>query len=390
MHGSNEADRVKIAHVTPSYHPAFVYGGPPESAHQLSRYLARGGSEVRVLTTDANGPKLVVDVDTTREIAMEPGLSVRYCPRRLPESVAPSLLARLPGYVAWCDVVHLNAVYNFTTIPALAAARAAGKPVVWSARGALSRWKETRLEGAKAAFEAACRAIAPRRTVLHVTSEGERDQAAARMKLSTALIPNGVEVPDEAPRPAPAERLRVLYLGRLHPIKGLMNLIAGCGALLRRGVRGFSLTLAGSGDPAFVAALDRAVDQEGLRDHVTFLGEVPPRDKGRLFAAADLFVMPSFTENFGLAIAEALAHGVPVIAARGTPWEGLVERDAGLWVDNDAESLAAAIAALAGRPPSDLVAMGARGRAWMIASFGWARVAADMRALYERLIAEGG
>ena len=93
---------MKIAHVTPSYHPAFVYGGPPESAHQLSRYLARGGCDVRVLTTDANGPKLTVDVDTTRELAMEPRLRVRYCPRRLPESVAPSLLAHLPAYVAWC------------------------------------------------------------------------------------------------------------------------------------------------------------------------------------------------------------------------------------------------------------------------------------------------
>jgi glycosyltransferase involved in cell wall biosynthesis len=131
---------MKIAHVTPSYWPAFVYGGPPESAHQLSKHLARAGAEVRVLTTNANGPKLVVDVDTRREIAIEPRLTVRYCPRRLPESVAPELLARLPAYVAWCDVVHLNAVYNFTTIPTLLAARAASKPVVWSARGALSRW----------------------------------------------------------------------------------------------------------------------------------------------------------------------------------------------------------------------------------------------------------
>jgi glycosyltransferase involved in cell wall biosynthesis len=378
---------LKIAHVTPSYHPAFVYGGPPESAHQLSRHLARAGGEVRVLTTDANGPKLTVAVDTTREIDFEPRLRVRYCARKLPESVAPSLLARLPEYVAWCDVVHLNAVYNFTTIPALLAAKAARKPVVWSARGALSRWKETRRAAPKAAWEQLCRAIAPRRTVLHVTSESEAKQAAARMKgMRTAIISNGVEVPDAWPRPAPSDTLRVLYLGRLHPIKGLENLVAAAGLLLRRGERRFSLTLAGGGDPAFVAALRDAVAAHALGEHVTFVGEVPPSDKGRIFAAADLFVMPSFTENFGLAVAEALAHGVPVIAAQGTPWSGLVDHDAGLWVPNDPESLAGAILAMRGRP---LAEMGARGRAWMERDFGWGRVAADMLALYERLVAEG-
>lgn len=378
---------MKIAHVTPSYHPAFVYGGPPESAHQLSRHLARAGCEVRVLTTDANGPKLTVDVDTTRELEIEPRLHVRYCPRKLPESVAPELLARLPGVVAWCDVVHLNAVYNFTTFPALLAAKALGKPVVWSARGALSRWKETRRAGPKAAWEQICRALAPRRTVLHVTSESEEQQAAARITgMRTALIPNGVEVPKEAPRPAPSETLRVLYLGRLHPIKGLENLVDAAGLLLRRGERRFSLTLAGGGEPAFVEALRAKAEGHGLGAHLTFLGEVPPRDKGRLFAAADLFVMPSFTENFGLAIAEALAHAVPVIAAKGTPWAGLHDHDAGVWVSNDPESLADAIAAMRGRP---LLEMGARGRTWMEREFGWGRVAADMMGLYEKLVAEG-
>lgn len=383
-----EPARMKVAHVTPSYHPAFAYGGPPESAHQLSRHLAREGTEVRVLTTDANGVKLTVDVDTTRELELEPHLRVRYCPRRLPESVAPSLLAALPGYVAWCDVVHLNAVYNFTTLPTLLAASLAGKPVVWSARGALSRWKETRRAAPKAAWEAICRALAPARTVLHVTSESEQQQAVARMPgLRTALIPNGVELPAEAPRPAPSETLRLLYLGRLHPIKGLENLIAACAELARRGERRFTLTLAGGGEPAYVEALQRAVAVAALADRITLLGEVPPAQKGRLFAAADLLVAPSFTENFGLAIAEALAHGVPVIAGRGTPWRGLDEHDAGLWVPNDAPSLAAAITALRARP---LAAMGARGRAWMERDFGWGRVASDMRALYDRLVAERG
>jgi glycosyltransferase involved in cell wall biosynthesis len=376
---------MKVAHVTPSYYPAFAYGGPPESAHQLSRHLARAGCDVRVLTTDANGKTQVVAVDTTRELEIEPRLRVRYCARRVPESVSPALLGLLPGHLAWCDVVHLNAVYNFTTLPALAAARAAGKPVVWSARGALQRWERVRLAGPKAAWELVCRALAPRRTVIHVTSEGEEQQTAARMPgLRTALVPNGVEIPPEAPRPPPSPTLRMLYLGRIHPIKGIENLIGACAELGRRG-GDFTLAVAGGGEPGYVAGIRRRVADHGLDARVTLLGEVPPDRKDALFAAADLLVAPSFTENFGLAIAEALAHGVPVVAGRGTPWARLEEHDAGRWVPNDAASLADAIAEIRERP---LVEMGARGRAWVAREFSWGRVAGDMCALYERLVAE--
>jgi glycosyltransferase involved in cell wall biosynthesis len=222
--------------------------------------------------------------------------------------------------------------------------------------------------------------------VLHVTSEAEEKQAAARMKgMRTALIPNGVEVPAEAPRPAPSETLRMVCLGRLHPIKGLDNLLAACALLDQRGERRFTLALAGGGEPAYTEALRRAVAEHGLGSRITFLGELPSAGKARLFAGADVLVAPSFTENFGLAIAEALAHGVPVVAGAGTPWQGLLTHDAGLWTPNDPESLASALASLRGRP---LVEMGARGRAWMEREFSWGRVAADMRALYERLLSE--
>src|SRR4051794_6307124 len=110
---------MRVAHVTPAYHPARAYGGPPEAAYQLTAHLARHGCDVRVLTTDADGLDRVLDVDKTRELELEPRLLVRYCPRRLRHAAAPSLLHLLPGYVRWCDVVHLTAVYNFTTIPTL-------------------------------------------------------------------------------------------------------------------------------------------------------------------------------------------------------------------------------------------------------------------------------
>src|SRR5690349_4740087 len=102
--------RLRVAHISPSFHPARAYGGPTESSYQLSRALARLGCEVRVLTTDADGRDRVLDVDKTRELEMEPGLSVRYCRRRMITSVSPELIRRVGGYLEACDVVHLNAV----------------------------------------------------------------------------------------------------------------------------------------------------------------------------------------------------------------------------------------------------------------------------------------
>jgi glycosyltransferase involved in cell wall biosynthesis len=374
---------LRVAHVTPAFHPATAYGGPTESAYQLSRGLAHEGAEVRVLTTDADGLDRVLDIDTRRELALSPGLCARYCHRIAVQAVSPALLRALGPLVRWAEVVHLNAVYNFTTFPTLLAAKTLDRPVIWSTRGALQRWKDVRRPAAKDAWEAACRAIAPRRLVLHCTSEEERRESAGRFpEAEVAVIPNGVPLPETLPPHPPSETLRLLFLGRLHPIKGIDHLIRACGALATRRV-GFSLVIAGEGEASYAEHLRALVREHGLDARVSFAGSVRGEAKARLFGEADLLVAPSHSENFGIVIAEALAHALPVIAARGTPWRGLDEQGAGLWVDNDPESLSRAVEAAAALP---LREMGLRGRAWVARDFGWDRVAKDMMAVYERTL----
>src|SRR5256885_6371966 len=103
----------------PAFHPAHIYGGPIESVYQLCRQLAGKGCDVRVLTTDANGPHRVLDVDTDREVELADNLYVRYCHRLIRQSVSFSFLRLLPCYVRRADLVHLTAVYSFPTIPTL-------------------------------------------------------------------------------------------------------------------------------------------------------------------------------------------------------------------------------------------------------------------------------
>jgi glycosyltransferase involved in cell wall biosynthesis len=282
-------------------------------------------------------------------------------------------------------LIHLTAVYNFTTLPTLALSAALDRPLVWSPRGALQRWEGTRRVAVKAAWETACRAIAPRRLALHVTSAGEEEQSRGRLPgVPCARIANGVLVPEATPR-APRSAgapLRLLFVGRLDPIKGIENLVKACARLGER-AGPWSLAIAGAGEATYARWLQTLIAELGVGERVRMLGHVEGEDKERAFVEADLLVAPSFSENFGVAIAEALARGLPVIASRGTPWQELEERGAGFWVDNDPAALANAIARAAVMP---LAAMGARGRAWVEETFSWDRIAADMAALYERLL----
>jgi len=374
---------MKVLHVVPSFYPAFHYGGPITSVYELCAGLVRQDCEVRVLTTDANGLDAVLDVAKDGPVTLPPGVSVRYCPRILRHSLSAALLRQLLPSLRWADVVHLTAVYNFPTLPTLAACRWLRKPLVWSPRGALQRWQGSRRPALKAGWESICRRLAPRGAVLHVTSEQEAAESTARFPgTSAALIPNGVEIPPRSEHRNGSGRLRLLFLGRIDAKKGIENLLAAC-QRLRNLDKPWSLVIAGTGDAAYTAGLEKNARALGVRDQVSFLGEARGQAKADLFAESDLAVFPSQTENFAMVVAEALAHGVPVIASKGTPWSGVEARGCGLWVENDPATVAAAIERMSRMP---LREMGERGRRWMEEEFAWETVARRMLQLYGKLL----
>jgi len=374
---------MKVLHVVPSFYPAFHYGGPITSVYELCAGLVRQGCAVRVLTTDANGLGAVLDVAKDAPVTLPPGVSVRYCPRILRHSVSPQLLWLLVPLLRWADLVHLTAVYNFPTLPTLAACRWLGKPLVWSPRGALQRWQSSRRPAVKAGWESVCRRLVPHGTVLHVTSEQEAAESVAKFPgISAVVIPNGVEIPPSCEHRNGSGRLRLLFLGRIDPKKGVENLLAAC-QRLRNLDRPWSLAIAGSGDAVYAARLEENARRLGVDEQVKFLGEVRGQAKTDLFAASDLAVFPSHTENFAMAVAEALAHGVPVVASKGTPWSGVEGHGCGLWVENDPATLAAAIERMSRMP---LREMGERGRCWMEQEFTWETVARRMLQLYGKLL----
>jgi len=378
---------VKIAHVSPSFYPAVGYGGPIEASYQLCRWLARTGAKVRVLTSDANGRSARLDTRSGRAVEIDEGINVQYCRRLARDTVTPHLLRLLPSYVRWADVVHLTAVYSFPTIPTLAACRALGKPLVWSPRGALQRWDGSRRVWEKTLWEAACWAIAPERVVFHVTSEEEARATQRRFRGARAcVVPNGVTVQERSRRVATGEKLRLLYVGRLDPIKGVENLLEACAIAQRELAVRLRLTIAGDGEGRYVRALRRRMSDLGIADVISMHGWVGNGEKKALFEETDVIVVPSYQESFAMVVAEGLSYGIPVIASRGTPWRRIEEVGCGLWVANDAETLSRAIDSASRMP---LREMGARGRDWMVREFNWPRIAARMLELYRDLMGTG-
>ena len=214
---------------------------------------------------------------------------------------------------------------------------------------------------------------------MHVTSAAEAAACAARLPgIGTSEIPNAVDVPFLPERePRTSERLRLIFMGRLHPKKGGDLL---CDAMMHL-PRHITLDIYGTGDPAYVAHLQDMADV--LDGRVVLHGHVDGAAKSRAFARADLFVLPSHSENFGIAVAEAMAHALPVITTNATPWQGINRRDCGACIDLAQDDLAATILALSRR---DLRAMGRRGRDWMSHSFSNDTMVGQFLTLYRGMV----
>jgi glycosyltransferase involved in cell wall biosynthesis len=370
--------------VSPSFHPTAAYGGTIRSSYGLCRGLVSLGCQVRVLTTDTDGIGRNLDVPNNQDLDVD-GLQVRYCHKVFRHSISVGLLRSLGRYIAWADVVHLIAVYSFPTFPTMAYCRRLQKPLVWSPRGSLQRWEGSTRMPAKFLWEQACRILAAKeRLILHTTSEEEARQSQIRFPgVRTVIVRNGVELPADVRRIEPSRGLRITYLGRLHAIKGIENLLEAC-KLMAGDSDPWHLKIAGTGQADYFESLKLIVQKLELDARVEFLGEVSGQGKQDLFANSDVVVAPSHVENFGMVIAEALAHAVPVIAGKGTPWRGLQTNGCGLWVDNDPQSLSAAMRHMRDLPLRD---MGRRGRRWMEREFSWDRISSEMLQLFRDSVA---
>lgn len=380
---------MKILHVVPTYVPAWKHGGPIRSVHGLCKALAARGHQVTVFTTDVdtNGAAPVGQAVTLD------GVEVWYFPVTSPRRLyrSPRMDAALRRRIAGFDAVHLHSVFLWPTSAAARAAEEAGVPYLVAPRGMLvgdllrrrGRWRKALW------IRFVERRTLARAAGFHATSELEAEEAR-RLGLPLPrvfVVPNGID-PEPAPVPealsAPVRDLLsgapfLLYLGRLSWKKGLDRLLP---AMAR--VPETVLAVAGNDEEGIRPGLESMAREAGAAGRVVFLGPVDGADKAALLHRCAALVLPSYSENFGNSVLEAMAAGRPVVVTPEVGLAGVVRDErAGIVAGGDPALLGDALRALLADP--DREAMGRRGAAAARARFGWDAVAAQMEEVYRVL-----
>ncbi len=378
---------IRVLHIAPCIYPATKWGGPAFSTFEMLNALARiDDLDVSLVTTDTAGPQLSDRLIPGPELMSNyVGYQPLFTRRIWGDDFAPGLIFAAVREAGRADVVHVSGTYNYTSMIGFLAAWLRRKPLVWTPRGALQASEEWTGRGgsrAKRIWERVLRWLAPRGAVMHVTAENERELSLRRMPgMQSVLSPNGVKcspLPPQANLRAAGEPLRLAFLSRVHPKKGvdlLLQVLAQLGD-------GFILSIYGTGEASYLRELEALAETLGIADRVTFHGHVSGADKERALADCDVFVLPSYSENFGIAIAEALAAGRPVVTTVNTPWTMLEKKGVGRCVENEVGALTAAVQEIAVADRSEIAV---RAHNWICEEFGWDLVVQPLAEAYRTL-----
>lgn len=271
------------------------------------------------------------------------------------------------------DLIHLHGMWSpFLATAALVAYRR-GLPLVISPHGCLEPWALGYKHRKKwLALKIYQGAILRSASMFVATADQEANSIRCLgLRQPVAIIPNGVDVGAAPQRDACSEVKTLLFLSRIHPIKGLFDLVEAW-AIVRQ--PGWRIVIAGGDEVCHRAKVEALIRDKGLGADFKFVGFVDGALKQACFDEADIFVLPTYSENFGIAIAEALANELPVITTTGAPWRDLVDYRCGWWVEPGVQGISNALKDAMACDPDELKRMGQRGRLLVINKYSWEKI----------------
>jgi glycosyltransferase involved in cell wall biosynthesis len=364
-----------IVHLTESMHVRT--GGPAHSVSNLAAATMRSG----------RGTAEIISPETPRDGAraeIDPLAKVRYVPTpQRTFSCGRQLFRTLRQAAEQPDtLLHMHLMWRGHFVAAAHYARRAGRPYLVSPRGTLEPWCLEYRGGRKRVF---WKLLERRRLMgaaaLHATSAMEAENLQRLLPgKPIAVVPNGLILPTLPPRPTGGRQRTALFLSRIHPKKGLPLLIEAWSQVRPVDWR---LLIVGPDELNHAQQCRELGQRLGVADAIEFRDSVSGQAKWDLYQQADLFVLPTLSENFGIVVAEALAAETPVLTTTAAPWEELNSRRCGFWAEPTVESIALELRKATQQPREELREMGARGRALVSEKYSLDATINDMLAVYE-------
>ena len=393
---------VKVLHVIPSL--ASCRGGASKAAIDMVAALRKQGVDAEIACTNDNGDS-ELDISLNSLIQYQ-GVPVRFFARYSPSSqgkighivrefqISRPFIAWLEANIEKYDILHVHALFSYTSSMAMRLARRRSIPYVAHPIGSLERWSLQQSRWRKKAFLSLIdRRNLEQANLVHFTSKSEQQQASLVSRSLTPLIlPLGLDPASELPDAEadlrkshgiePHQKI-VLFLGRLHPKKGLELVLD---AVKQREQEDAVLLVAGNGDPEYQAKLVAKVQDQQLSECVRFLGHVAGGEKESLLQGSNLFVLTSYSENFGIAVAEALSAGTAVLVSNAVgAAEDLLDQEVGLICQPNAESVRLALNELLDDPES-LARMGQNAQNYASNAYDWSSIAQRLAEAYAECV----
>ncbi|MGI0495253.1 glycosyltransferase [Alkalinema pantanalense CENA528] len=403
---------MKILHVIPSVSP--VRGGPSQAVLEMVYALRQQGVDATIVTTNDSGDDLLpiplhqwIDYPVHQSSpadssdAAHKTVPLQAFPKFAPAISAVREFTFSPALTRWLwhsitdyDLVHIHAIFSYPSTIAMAIARARNVPYIVRPLGQLCTWSLQQGAAKKRAYLKIIEmANLQGARSLHFTALQEQQEAeAVGLATPSFVVPHGLDMPAVNAQAQqelrqqlnlPADQPIVLFLSRLHPKKGFDALIP---ALQQLRDLPFQFVIAGSGAAEYEAQLAAEIETAGLTDRTHWFGFAKGETKQRLLQGADLFVLPSHSENFGIAVLEALANGLPVLITPGVALATLVQDHALGWVTEQTPDAVAAGLRSALQDPQTREAMGIRAELAVRSQFSWPQIAKQLVQHYQSIL----
>ncbi len=353
------------------------FGGLGLAALRYAQALALAGANVSLYVVDRSKEEMGVD-DASGAVRLDGGGGIGFMSR----------VKALKRYLEenCFDVVHIHGTWTPILAVASYLARDRNIPVVVSPHGCLEPWAlQHRGLKKRLALTLYQKRVFSTASMMVATARQELESIRLlEIRTPVAVIANGVDLPSAITRSQTDER-KLLFLSRIHPIKGLPDLITAW-ALVRQ--PGWRIVIAGADEDGHLQEIRAQIDTLGLGGDFEFTGLVTGDRKEAIFAEADVFVLPTYSENFGIAVAEALARGVPVITTTGAPWEDIKSWRCGWWVQPGVEGVAQALVAAMNTSREELSEMGLRGIQLVKEKYSWDQIGRSALQAYQWMLGQ--